>query len=94
MIFGIGPPSGSTDTTGEQSLNMDFELLRLLPKFAPHQGATSLALRLGWSLLAIDSVARPVESIEWNGFPLVPTITETRSDFILQTWNIGLLFQY
>ena len=78
----------------EQSLNMDFELLRLLQRFAQHQGATSLALRLGWSLLAVDSVARPVESVEWNGFPLVPTITETRSDFILQTWNIGLLFQY
>ena len=78
----------------EQSLNMDFELLRLLPKFAQHQGANSLALRLGWSLLAIDSVARPVESVAWNGFPLSPTITETRSDFILQTWNIGLLYQY
>ena len=78
----------------EQSLNMDFELFRLLPKFAPHQRENSLALRVGWSLLAIDSVARPVESVEWNGFPLAPTITENRSDFILQTWNVGLLFQY
>lgn len=78
----------------EQSLNMDFEIFRLLPKFAPHQGANSLAIRVGWSLLAIDSVARPVESVEWNGFPLAPAITENHSDFILQTWNVGLLFQY
>ena len=78
----------------EQSLNLDIELLRLLPRFAPHQGENSLALRLGWSILAIDSVVRPVESIVWNGFPLTPTLQQAKSEWYLQTWSAGLLFQY
>lgn len=78
----------------EQSLNMDIELLRILPKFAQYQGQNSLALRLVWSALAINSVTRPVESVSWDGFPLTPTLTDNRADFLLQTWNVGLMFQY
>ena len=73
---------------------MDIELLRILPKFAQYQGQNSLALRLGWSALAINSVTRPVESVSWDGFPLTPTLTDNRADFLLQTWNVGVMFQY
>jgi len=78
----------------EQSLNMDIELLRIMPKFAQYQGQNSLALRLGWSVLAINRVTRPVESVAWDGFPLTPTLTDNRAEFLLQTWNVGLMFQY
>lgn len=78
----------------EQTLNLDIELLRLLPRTARFQGNNSLVLRLGWSFMAIARVMRPVESVVWDGFPRTPTLKKSNEEWNLQTWNIGLVFQY
>ncbi len=78
----------------EQTLNLDIELLRLLPLVAWRNSNNSLALRVGWSFMAINSLTRPVESIVWNGFLLTPTLKKSKTDWDLQTWNLGLVFQY
>lgn len=78
----------------EQSLNLDIELLRLLPRTAPFQGNNSFVLRLGWSFTAIGRVMRPVESVVWDGFPRTPTLKKSNEEWNLRTWNIGAVFVY
>lgn len=75
----------------EQTLGVDIELL---PGARRGERDNSLALRLGWTFMAINSVTRPTESIVWNGFPLTPELKKTKTDWALQTWNFGLVFQY
>ena len=80
----------------EQTLNLDIELLRLIPPF--RQGFrncnSSLVLRLGWSILAMSDVVQTTDSIVWQGFPLTPELRETTTDWHLQTWSAGLIYQY
>jgi len=78
----------------EQNIYADIELMGLLKRYGTFSGKNSLALRVGWSLLAIESLSRPAESIAWNGSPQQPRLKKSSNDFMLQTWNIGLLFQY
>ena len=50
-----------------------------LQQTAPCQRQDSFAP--GWSLLAVNSVVRPVESVDWNGFPMSPALKNVRSGF-------------
>lgn len=86
----------SVYTTGmlEQTVNLDVEIFRILPQFRRVDTQSSLVLRLGWSIVALNEVVRPVDTINWNGFPLTPSLNSTRNDFYLQTWSAGFIFQY
>lgn len=78
----------------EQNINLDIDLLRILPPFKANKTSSSLVLRLGWGLMAVHRVVRPVDSINWNGFPLTPDISESKDSWYLQTWSVGALYQY
>lgn len=78
----------------EQNLTLDIDLLGIVPPFSRLAGDDSLVLRLGWSIMALHSVVRPVESTRWNGFPLSPELKNSRNDWYLQTWSVGAIFQY
>ena len=78
----------------EQNINVDIDVLRILPLFNSARTSSSLVLRLGWGIMAAHSVMRPVDSIAWNGFPLSPKVEVDKDLWFLQTWSVGALYQY
>lgn len=78
----------------EQNINVDIDVLRMIPRFQASKPSSSLLLRLGWGIMAAHSVVRTVDSIAWNGFPLTPQIEAEKDLWYLQTWSVGALYQY
>lgn len=87
--------SGSNATfMFESQLAVDVQIFQLLNKLNGRNFGSSLVLRVGWSLLWLDELAKADESIRWNGFPSTPTARRRSSDFTMDSVNIGLILKY
>lgn len=78
----------------ESQLGVDVHIFQLMNKLKGRNFGSSLVLRLGWSLLYLDQIAKVENSVRWNGFPATPTARRERSDFVLNSFNVGLVLGY
>ena len=78
----------------EQSLGADIDLGRIFNGGLWSAEPGALILRLGCSLTVFQDVARPLDAVVWNGFPLSPELKDNTVRWQLQTFNSGIVFQY
>ncbi len=51
-------------------------------------------LKIGYTALFIGNVARPADSIQWNGFPRSPKVDIDYMTWSQGRWNFGLEWTY
>ena len=78
----------------ESQVGVDVHIFQLINKFKGSNLGSSLVLRLGWSMLYLDQIAKVEDSIRWNGFPATPTARRQRSDFVVSSFSVGLVLGY
>lgn len=78
----------------EQSINLDLNVLRLVPPLDRIDADHTLLLRFGWSITAVHEVPRASDNIVWQGFPRSPELTNETSSWAMHTWSIGAVWQY
>lgn len=74
----------------EQSLYADLRLATIAPFLRKNYYLQDASLRLGWTWTYIGEVSRPVDSIDWKGFPLTPSVRIDRKNFTMNTLSVGI----
>lgn len=74
----------------QQSIFLDFDLLETIPVIRDMSMFDDATFRLGYTLLWVGSVARPADSIEWQGFPLFPEIKNNRQSWWANQFSFAI----
>ena len=53
-------------------------------------GIDNTVFRLGWTATVVGDVARAGESIDWRGFPQLPSIRPGRETWWTTRWTFGV----
>lgn len=78
----------------ESQLGVDLHIFQLINKLRGQKFASSLVLRLGWSIIYLDEIVKPQDAVRWNGFPSSPTVRRQSSQFTMDSFNVGLVLKY
>ncbi|WP_437203028.1 hypothetical protein [Planctomicrobium sp. SH664] len=73
----------------QQSIFADFNILDTVPVIREMELFEHARLRVGWTFTFVGEVARPIDSIKWQGFPLFPEIRERRESWWANQLNVG-----
>lgn len=95
----LAPFSNSRSRTNgtfllESQLGVDIQIFQLLKKMHGREFGSSLVLRLGWSILYLDQIAKVEDAVRWDGFPSAPTVRRQSSSFVMDSFNVGLVLKY
>lgn len=72
-----------------QSVFADFDLFGL-PLFKEVDMLENTRFKLGYTIIAAGGVSRPLDSINWNGFPLTPTVSFQRENWWAHQLSAGI----
>jgi len=108
--FGIGSPDLGTfdqnatftdryETTHvspilEQTFNAEFKMIHLIPLLRRIELLEQAKFRVGYSVLAMWQVARPNDTIRWQGQPLNPFIRPDHTKWYIHGWHFGFDWRY
>ncbi|MEZ5940421.1 MAG: hypothetical protein R3C18_03450 [Planctomycetaceae bacterium] len=72
-----------------QSVFADFDLFSL-PPFTRFDLLENTRFKVGYTLIYAGKVARPLDSINWQGFPLTPEISLSHENWWAHQWSAGI----
>ncbi|HUG92968.1 MAG TPA: hypothetical protein VML55_19160 [Planctomycetaceae bacterium] len=75
-------------------LEAEMNILGIIPLVKRLYILQHAKLRVGHSVIWAGEVARPNQTIEYNGLPLFPNIVTNRSQWYVSGWHVGLNFNY
>ncbi len=78
----------------EQTFMSESKILAALPLTREVPILANANFRLGYTTTIIGNVARPADSIEWNGFPKVPKVYIDYQTWSMGRVNVGLEWTY
>ncbi|WP_437193864.1 hypothetical protein [Planctomicrobium sp. SH527] len=73
----------------QQSVYADIDVVDVVPVLRKMSAFENATFRIGYTFLWVGEVARPSESINWQGFPLYPEINIDRSSWWANQFNFG-----
>lgn len=79
---------GHSSPLFEQSVNIEVPLFNLIPLTALHE----VTFRAGINYMIVGEVARPTDSIVYNGWPRIPDINPGRSNWSMTNYTFGLVW--
>jgi hypothetical protein len=86
---------GHISPTMAHSFDVEMNILGLIPLVKRLTVLEQAKLRVGYSIVWVGEVARPYDTIEWNGLPLFPNIeVDDRTSWYIGGWDVGLHFEY
>lgn len=77
-----------------QSFNADFHVLDDIPVLRDTHIFQNATLRLGYTFTWIGNIARPADSIHWQGFPLFPQIRAEYEPWWMHSFNAGIDWEW
>jgi len=78
----------------QQSVFMDFNFVRELPVLRRISILEDTTFRLGYTYLWVGEVSRPIDSINWKGYPLYPSIQQGRKGWWAQQVSAAIDWTY
>ncbi len=74
----------------EQQITAEMKILDMIPGIRRLPGIEDTVFRVGWTATVVGQVARAGDSIDWRGFPGIPSIQANRSTWWTTRWNFGI----
>ncbi len=74
----------------EQTIMAEMKILEMVPLVRRLPGIDNTVFRLGWTATVVGDVARAGESIDWRGFPQLPSIRPGRETWWTTRWTFGV----
>ena|GEM_PF-1733056 len=78
----------------QQSVYADMKLLDVVPVIKRMNMFEHASFRVGYTFMWVGSVARPTDSINWQGYPLYPQIKNNRSGWWANQFSLGFDWNY
>lgn len=78
----------------EQTLAVDAKIFEALPYVNEVPILNTAMFHFGYTFSAIAHMNRPLDVVNWNGFPLTPTLNNNTQTFLLHRFNFGLEWKY
>jgi len=78
----------------EYSITAELAVFKFIPMLRRINALESARLRAGYRITGVFEVARPNDTIEFNGQPLEPRILNNRSKFYVQGFHFGFNWNY
>ncbi|MCA8997308.1 MAG: hypothetical protein KDA80_09980 [Planctomycetaceae bacterium] len=78
----------------QQSIFADMNVLQFVPILKKSSFFEDARFRFGYTLLLVGEVARPADSIRWQGFPLFPEIQNERKNWWANQFSFAIDWNY
>jgi len=78
----------------EQTIAIDSRIFEALPYANEIPVLNTAIFHFGYTFTAIGQMNRPLDVVNWNGFPLTPTLNNNTQAFIYHRFNFGLEWKY
>ena len=78
----------------EQTLAVDAKIFEALPYVNEIPILNEAIFHFGYTFSAIAHMNRPLDVVNWNGFPIAPTLNNNTQTFLLHKFNFGLEWKY
>ena len=85
---------GRVSALFEQTIAVDSRIFEALPFTSEVPVLNTAIFHFGYTFTAIGAVNRPLDTVNWNGFPLTPTLNNDTQTFVLHRFNFGLEWKY
>lgn len=85
---------GRVSALFEQTIAIDSRIFEALPFTNEVPVLNTAIFHFGYTFTAIGAVNRPLDVVNWNGFPLTPTLNDNTQTFVLHRFNFGLEWKY
>lgn len=78
----------------EQTIAIDSRIFEALPYTNEIPVLNTAIFHFGYTFTAIGQMNRPLDVVNWNGFPLTPTLNNNTQAFVYHRFNFGLEWKY